>query len=487
MSLRHSFALFLAAIALPSLSLAQVVAVSNMSETSFSREACESDELLAVSFTYVGSAGLTSPYEIFAAAALLGQELTVCSSQPSSSDNLIDGQSLPLDASVVLPDDHEFTVSEFLANVCDDNGFRGDRYLCMRVTSSYSNYGEGGGIAFAVDTQVPGQPSGLRWSGGEASVVLAGVDAVEGLADGEIVDYVIELRACDGDADDAGVDDDAALVVDAAVVLDSAVADASPEDGAIEDGAFLDAAEPDSAVEQDAAQSPDAAEADAAEADAAEDDAGESEASLCDSPGAYVRGASGPELPLRVSGLINGRRYEVRLYVEDEAGNKGEASESAIITPAPEFGFWDIYAGEEEGFGETSCAQSSAGSWGLAALALVLVALLWRRRRTSSLLVFALALGAAPFAQADVFDVGVHVSGGPYKPGIDSEAGANNVYQCVFEDKTWLMSTGGVDLILFDFFGTLSIGGELGYFTIGGFFSRRSFSWSFFTYDSRGS
>jgi hypothetical protein len=274
------------------------------------------------------------------------------------------------------------------------------------------------------------------------------VSIEQGVSSTETLTFIVEIRPCQGDNTLV----DAAVVVDAAAV-DAAVADGAAEDGGAEDGGL------------DASSADTASAADAASADAASADAGGT--SLCGASSAFARGTSGLQLPLRVTGLTNGASYEVRVRVQDGAGNVGGAGAAAVVEPQPEFGFWDMYGGSEEGFGWTSCQQGPSAGW-LGWLALLPLLRLRRRGGWAALALALAVLGAPNQARADMFDLGVRVAGGPYHPDIDSEAGAGDVYRCVFDDKTWVLGTVGAELVLFDWFGTLSAGGELGYFTVGG-------------------
>lgn len=96
----------------------------------------------------------------------------------------------------------------------------------------------------------------------------------------------------------------------------------------------------------------------------------------------FVEGARGPVSSgiIRQGGLTNGVRYEVRIKVEDAAGNLSNPSGSAFATPQRSFGFFTTY--QDAGGQEVGCAAAPAG-------ALPLLALGWLvarrpRRRTSS-------------------------------------------------------------------------------------------------------
>jgi len=421
---------------------AQVAAVSQMSDTSYNASDCNSSTLLRATFTYTGSSGLTPQYTLFGLNAVLATEVTGCANQPSAGSIIVDNETLPSNGTVRLPDDVAVTVGDLIDPVCAGSATSGLRILCMRVVQTGNTIGYGGGIVFTVDTEVPAAPTEFVWQGADSAIMLASALPPAGTGASETLTYVVEIRNCAGsNPSDAG--------------SDAAIADAGPEDvGGNEDASSHDAALADAAGSSDAATT----------------DAGVT--STCGASGGFRRGASGLQPPLTVSGLENGKNYEVRLRVQDGAGNLGPAGAVSVLTPHPEFGFWDVYQGKEKG---VSCGQlSTAAGPGLLALALLLGLLAWRRRwrprvrSTSVLLAVALSLALAGSARAEMFDLAARLSVGPYKPDVDREAGASGVYSCLFENKTWVLGALGTDLVLFDQIGTLTLGGELGYFTIGG-------------------
>lgn len=450
----------------PNLGWAQVVAQSNMTQTEFNAADCSSSEPLEVSFVYTGAYALGAQYDLFTATAVVGQEATVCANSPSNSSLLVDGESLPVDGIVELPGDQDLSIADLLANSCDSTGQRATLYLCMRVTSPYSTYGEGGGLPFVIDTEIPGQPSDPQWTGGDQEIALLSIDSLSDVTDDETLSYRIELRACESSASDAGSDADAAS--EDANLADAGLVDATPDDAQSLDGsgdAAMDAGLDDINNADDATLE-DASQSDASSADAAELNG----ASLCNAQADYAMVASGSELPLRAAGLVNGQQYEVRVYVVDGAGNVGTASDASLVTPQNEYGFWDVYDGAETGFGQTSCQQARPSlAWLLLGLPLLV---LWRRRRqrhiiTSSMVILLSVLSFAP-AQAKPLDWSLRLAGGPYLPDIDTEPGANGAYACIFGQDPWVLGDLSADLILFDAFGSLSLGAEMSYFTKSG-------------------
>ncbi|MBN2359564.1 MAG: hypothetical protein JXR83_08910 [Deltaproteobacteria bacterium] len=425
----------LGAVVGPGVAQAQVTAISQMTDTSFNAGDCDSDTLLSATFTYSGAATYTPQYTLFGLDAVLAAEVTGCANQPPSDEIFVDNEYLPVDGSVVLPDDVEVTVGDLLYTVCGESRISGLRILCMRVTDIGSTIGYGGGIVFNVDTEVPAAPTSYTWQGSDGAIVLSSVTPPADTRSGETLTYVVEIRPCAGAQNPD---------------LDAGVVDAGGADAAIEDAAGHDAAVADAASGDDAAI-----------------------ASTCGASGDFRRAASGVQPPLTVGGLENGRSYEVRLYVQDGAGNVGPTSAVSVLTPHPEYGFWDIYQGQEEGF---SCSQPVTSAGGTcAALALLLGGAAWRRRRrrgparaANTLFALVAWLAVAGSAHAEMFDVAARLSAGPYKPDLDREAGANGVYNCLFDDKTWVLGAFGADLVLFDRLGTLTLGGEVAYFTVGG-------------------
>ena len=438
---------------------AQISAITNMSDRVFSAADCDSEVLLEATFSYFSTSFYSHQYAIFGVNALSAQELTLCYNQPTGTNVLIEGQSLPIDGVVELPEDHALTVAEFLAPICSGTGYTGVRLLCFRVAEY--NTAQGSGVDFIVDTQVPAAPTEYRWQGSDRSVVLASVSPPAGTTAGEVLTYMIEMRSCSGGSMptlDAGRSD----------VVSSP--DSSLEEGGFEDALLEDAqADDGSSADQGAG---DAAVADSAMPDTALEDGGAAVDSLCGASGAFAEVKTGVQLPLTVGGLVNGNSYEVRVKVKDESGNTGAPSEAEVVVPAPEFGFWDVYAGEEEGCGGCSSAGGSRPSLALLLLGAALLGLRGRRgrgRRGALLgLVALMAALVSGGARADDPEVGLRLSAGPYKPDMDSEAGANDVYRCVFDDKTWVILGTGLDYIVFDMIGTLTVGGEMSYFTVNG-------------------
>lgn len=433
------------------LAQAQVTAVSQMNDTTFNASDCGSETLLRATFSYTGSALFTPQYTLFGLDAVLATEVIGCANQPSSGNVIIDNEPLPSIGQVVLPDDAAITVADLIDPVCGASPTSGLRILCMRVVESSSVMGYGAGLVFTVDTQVPAAPTVYAWESADSAIRLASASPPADTESGETLTYIVEIRDCGGSASDAGSGD-------------SGAADASSGDSGGVDAGAEDASGHDAAVA-------DAAVADAAAGDAATADAGT--ASTCGASGDFRRGASGVQLPVTVNGLANDRSYEVRLRVQDGAGNLGPASPVSVLTPHAEYGFWDVYQGGEKGI---SCSQATGTATpAAAALALLLGLLAWRRRGLRvrrqlprALLALALLLATAGSARAEMFDVAARFSAGPFKPDIDRESGANRVYACMFEDKTWVLGALGTDLVLFDLVGTLTLGGELGYFTVGG-------------------
>jgi hypothetical protein len=425
---------------------AQVTAVSQMSDTTFNASDCGSATLLRATFTYTGSSMFTPQYTLFGLDATLATEVTGCSNQPSSSNVIVDNETLPTGGVVTLPDDVAVTVGDLIDPICGSAPHSGLRILCMRVIDSGSTIGYGNGLVFTVDTQVPAAPTVYQWESADSAIRLASASPPADTASGETLTYIVEIRECSGGGSDAGSGDSAAVDASSG---DSGAVDAGVEDASGHDAAVADAAVRDGAV-----------------ADA-------SVASTCGASGDFRRGASGVQLPVTVNGLTNDKSYEVRLRVQDGAGNLGPASAITVLAPHAEYGFWDVYQGGEKGI---SCSQASAAATPASAvLALLLGLLAWRRRQPRSrwqaprlLLALALLLATAGSARAEMFDLAARFSAGPYKPDIDREAGANGVYSCLFENKTWVLGTIGTDLVLFDQVGTLTLGGEVGYFTIGG-------------------
>lgn len=467
---------------------AQVTAVSGMTESGFNAADCDNDDLMTVTFNYTGGSALQRQYSIFGANASSSADTTVCTNEPNSDDELIENQTMTT-AQVAIPadltEDQQFTVADFIAPACDDSSYRGTRFLCMRITENASAFGQGGGVPFTVDTQIPDAATSYKWQAGDKAISLVSVTRPSNTVATESLNYVVYMRPCSGgvmEVEDAGLISD---VVASDVMEDALVGDATLEDASVEDASGEDAALEDAAIEDvlvaDTAMPDvfaldsylkdsvvvDSAAFDTYAADVSGEDAGEG---ACGATGSFKKMAESVQLPITVSGLVNKKSYEVRLRVRDGAGNFGPASGSVVLTPRPEFGFWDLYQGAEEGAGCTSCASVS-GSKSIAVLLLLGCAgWIWRRRRAKAvagLMVLAL-VGSVSTARADFGDVGVHLNLGPYKPNIDQESGANGVYSCIFDNKTWVMGMGGFDVSLFDLIGTLSVGAELGYFTVNG-------------------
>ncbi|MEW5743747.1 MAG: MXAN_2561 family MXYO-CTERM-anchored protein [Myxococcota bacterium] len=75
---------------------------------------------------------------------------------------------------------------------------------------------------------------------------------------------------------------------------------------------------------------------------------------------------------IKVSGLVNGTTYDIRLRAKDEAGNVGEPSDPVAVTPIKTIGFWGAYR-YKGGTDQGGCSSAP----GL----LFPLALLWTLRR----------------------------------------------------------------------------------------------------------
>lgn len=254
------------------------------------------------------------------------------------------------------------------------------------------------------------------------------------------------------------------------------------------------------AVQARACASDDSDDNDAGSDAGSDADAGANDGTVADPSGTEVSGSAGVEskcdatgplfetiassLPVVVSGLTNGAKYEARSIVIDEAGNRSEASALAVVTPEFELTPMAVYDGASNpwSFDPEDCNSSSS-----TALIFGGVLLGWQRLRRAArsrragfgnnagLLVGVVGVGTAlagaslssSTAHADVGQTTFSIKVGGYKPAIDTERKDSGtifpIYQCFFSGSTLPQFGFDFDIHLFDEFGSLQAGLGLGF------------------------
>jgi len=183
----------------------------------------------------------------------------------------------------------------------------------------------------------------------------------------------------------------------------------------------------------------------------------------------------------RFEGLLNDVTYEVMYLAYDEAGNPSNQSPSAEGTPASVLDFAEVYSQQYPG-GELGGCEAQRSHHALWALLLVGCVALRRRRWGLQLSAFtiasALSLMASP-SSAEPWDTTasdrtttVTFQAGSYLPQIDSEfeerPGFPRPYELIFQNDAPLMFMIQADRHLLQGYGTLSVGGAVGYWNVEG-------------------
>jgi MYXO-CTERM domain-containing protein len=316
---------------------------------------------------------------------------------------------------------------------CDATGKRGIFLLCLYMYDITLDQVASFNIPMDIDTQVPDEPTVATTAGdGRLTVAVGGVDDTAG----DIYSYIVQYRPCAFAGDlDAGVPDGGGTAtVDGGIRLD--------------------------------------------------------EPSTCDSLFLYTQ-TTEDNSPFEITGLVNGRTYEVRVAARDDFGNTSGFSAEVTDTPEQALSPLDLYEGTPNPFSVegpdfeelTQGNCSSTGKSGNMGLALLggLVLLLRRRSRTArralgngralSSLVVGLALvgglGAAAPASADIGQLTVGAKVGPYYPAIDREVAGGQliypIYKCFFDDRTFPAAAVDIDVHVFDLVGSLELGLGMGF------------------------
>lgn len=192
-----------------------------------------------------------------------------------------------------------------------------------------------------------------------------------------------------------------------------------------------------------------------------------------------------PDERLRFDGLENDVTYEVIYRAFDEAGNESDQSPAAQGTPASVLDFAEVYSQQYPG-GELGGCEGQPAPLGLGALMLMGSLILLRRRRSArgaaqvSLLIGAglllsplSELSAEPWVTTGsdrTTTVTFHA--GSYLPAIDSEFAERpntpRPYELTFKNDAPLMFLVQADRHLLQSYGTLSVGGSVGYWNVEG-------------------
>jgi hypothetical protein len=229
--------------------------------------------------------------------------------------------------------ERNFTGADILGPLCT-TGVRREALLCL-YGSSFTNEPANQNdidlllppVIITLDTDVPERPAIVDIASGDRRLIVSFDDVDTSV--GDTYTYVVQYRRCSSDDDeDAGT-------------FDAGGADA---------GALVEASE-----------------------------------SLCDASEPY-RQATGSTSPVTVSGLTNGRAYEVRVVVKDDFANESEPSEAALATPLGERTPLSVYDGTENPFSmegpECQARAVTTRDMPLSALAVVgSLALVFYRRR----------------------------------------------------------------------------------------------------------
>jgi hypothetical protein len=193
---------------------------------------------------------------------------------------------------------------------------------------------------------------------------------------------------------------------------------------------------------------------------------------------------------VRVRGVTNGRAYDIAVVAVGVDGTPSAPSSTASGTPAPTYGFMDLYDAHG-GTAEGGCAAAGAlprGATG--ALALLLLILAARRRSRAALPVIAVAVAVAPAAaraqatgdsilSTPVDDPAPHASPrtwnlelrfAPYRPDVDREfadrGSAARPFQETFSSSRRLMTQVELDRQLLHRAGTWALGLSAGYYRV---------------------
>jgi len=187
---------------------------------------------------------------------------------------------------------------------------------------------------------------------------------------------------------------------------------------------------------------------------------------------------------LRFDGLENDVTYEVIYRAFDEAGNESEQSPASQGTPASVLDFAEIYSQQYPG-GELGGCESRPAPLGFGGLLLMVCALGLRRRRAGrSMLGVALCvmtLTTVPVAELSAEPwvttgsdrtTTVTFHAGSYLPAIDTEFAERpntpRPYELIFQNDAPLMFLVQADRHLIQRYGTLSVGGSVGYWNVEG-------------------
>jgi hypothetical protein len=196
----------------------------------------------------------------------------------------------------------------------------------------------------------------------------------------------------------------------------------------------------------------------------------------------------------RLKGLQNNLPYTVLLVAVDDDGNLGTPTDAVVGTPVLTVDFYNEYA-NEGGEPVGGYCSIAAGARRPGALVMLLLCSVWvwrrrRRRRRSGWLLVAMAMlfSSDAFGQAVLHDyddgaamvtddnldrharsprtMALEFHLGPYLPDVDSGlANGATPHRTTFGDSTHLLYQLEIDYEVLQSFGTLAVGGSVGYFT----------------------
>lgn len=400
---------------------------ATLSDDLFSRADCESDDEVRLSVR-----GTVQPGTLVNIRGVLIDTLTVDQNGDLECPNLSEEGF----AREILFDDEEVTSSAgnisfersgtprewMFTDACEGEGQRfSDGGLCLYLMDGQNNIVQRRGVDLAFDTELPSRPTIENLASGNRRISFTVGNLLE--ERGDVNDFLVQFRPCEAVASDAGTDA-----------------------GEPSDGGSTIAAE-----------------------------------SVCDAPGDFTEAVQ-DDAQISLGGLQNGVRYEVRVVVRDDFGNRSEPSEAVTATPAAGVGPLGLYTGAGSPYSTApSCASVKGGASLLGLVAVLGLVVLPRRRRKPRArgALFSLALvpalfGALPSAAQDDFvpesattaarngEVTLSIFAGPYRPAIDSErAGGERIfpiYECFFGGATLAELGASLDYHLLDVFGSLQLG-----------------------------
>lgn len=195
----------------------------------------------------------------------------------------------------------------------------------------------------------------------------------------------------------------------------------------------------------------------------------------------------------RLKGLQNNVPYSVILVAVDNDGNLGTPTDAVVGTPVLTVDFYNEYASQGgEPVGGYCTMVTGARRPGACAILLLGSLWLWRRRRHRRgavwlLVVMAMLSSSDAFGQAISYDfdsasdmtagdgldrharsprtMALEFHLGPYRPDVDSGLGNGATpHQTMFGSSTHILYQLELDYELLQSFGTLAIGGSVGYF-----------------------